>query len=171
MSSNVRSNLERLLKEGHFVVTGEIGPPKNADSGVVIRKAEALRGYCDAASITDNQTAVVRMSSLVSSLHVINTGMEPIMQMTVRDRNRIAIQSDLLGAYSLGIRNVVCMSGDHQSIGNHPESIGVNDLDSIQLIKTVRDMGERPALLRQTIEGVVLTFYGAVTSPFLEPLT
>jgi methylenetetrahydrofolate reductase (NADPH) len=171
LSSNVRSNLERLLKEGHFVVTGEIGPPKNADSGVVIRKAEALRGYCDAASITDNQTAVVRMSSLVSSLHVINTGMEPIMQMTVRDRNRIAIQSDLLGAYSLGIRNVVCMSGDHQSIGNHPESIGVNDLDSIQLIKTVRDMGERACFVNgETIEGVVPDFFtGAVTSPFLEP--
>ena len=113
MASNVRSNLERLLKKGHFVVTGEIGPPKNADSGVVIRKAEALRGYCDAASITDNQTAVVRMSSLVSSLHVINTGMEPIMQMTVRDRNRIA--PAIYWCLQLGIA-MLLHERNHQSI-------------------------------------------------------
>jgi methylenetetrahydrofolate reductase (NADPH) len=107
----------------------------------------------------------------VSSLHVLNAGIEPIMQMTVRDRNRIALQSDLLGAYSVGIRNVVCMSGDHQSIGNHPDSIGVNDLDSIQLITAVAEMGDKASFVNgETIEGVVPRFFtGAVTSPFLEP--
>lgn len=90
---------------------------KMQDAGVIVKKAELVRGYCDAANITDNQTAVVRMSSLVSSLHVLNAGIEPIMQVTIRDRNRIGIQSDLLGAYSLGIRNVVCMSGDHSLSG------------------------------------------------------
>lgn len=171
MTSNICSKLEGLLKRGHFVVTGEIGPPKNADAGVIEKKAEAIRGYCDAANVTDNQTAVVRMSSLVSSLHVLNSGIEPIMQMTVRDRNRIAIQSDLLGAYSLGIRNIVCMSGDHQSIGNHPDSIGVNDLDSIQLISALRNMGDNSLFInKETIQGVVPSFFtGAVTSPFLEP--
>lgn len=171
MTGSARSELEGLLKQGHFVVTGEIGPPKNADAGVIIRKAEAIRGYCDAANITDNQTAVVRMSSLVSAVHVLKAGIEPIMQVTIRDRNRIGIQSDLLGAYSLGIKNVMCMSGDHQSIGNHPESIGVNDLDSIQLIKAVSDMGEKGCFVNgEKIEGVVPRFFtGAVTSPFLEP--
>lgn len=171
MSENIRSNMESLLKNGHFVVTGEIGPPKNADREVIHKKAAAVRGFCDAANITDNQTAVVRMCSLVSSLHVLNSGIEPIMQMTVRDRNRIALQSDLLGAYSVGIRNIVCMSGDHQSIGNHPDSIGVNDLDSIQLISAAAAMGERASFVNgETITGVIPKFFtGAVTSPFLEP--
>lgn len=171
MTANLSSNLEYLLRQGHFVVTGEIGPPKNADAAVILNKAASIRGYCDAANITDNQTAVVRMSSLVSSLHVLESGIEPIMQMTVRDRNRIALQSDLLGAYSLGIRNVVCMSGDHQSIGNHPDSIGVNDLDSIQLIKAVADMRDKAVFVNgEEIQGVVPRFFtGAVTSPFLEP--
>lgn len=171
MTVNLGSNLEYLLRQGHFVVTGEIGPPKSADAAVIFNKAASIRGYCDAANITDNQTAVVRMSSLVSSLHVLESGIEPIMQVTVRDRNRIALQSDLLGAYSLGIRNVVCMSGDHQSIGNHPDSIGVNDLDSIQLIKAVADMRDKAVFVNgEEIHGVVPRFFtGAVTSPFLEP--
>ncbi len=171
MTDNLGSNLQNLLQQGHFVVTGEIGPPKNADAKVIYNKAHSIRGYCDAANITDNQTAVVRMSSSISSLHVLNTGIEPIMQVTVRDRNRIALQSDLLGAYSVGIRNVVCMSGDHQSIGNHPESMGVNDLDSIQLIKAVADMRDKAVFINgEEIQGVVPRFFtGAVTSPFLEP--
>lgn len=172
MSGNTRSKLEGLLRRGRFVVTGEIGPPKNADAAVITKKAESIHGYCDAANITDNQTAVVRMSSLVSSVHVLNAGIEPIMQVTVRDRNRIGIQSDLLGAYSLGVRNVVCMSGDHQSIGNHPESAGVNDLDSIQLIKAVSSMGNEGIFINgEKIEGTAPDFFaGAVTSPFLEPM-
>lgn len=171
MTDNLGSNLENLLRQGQFVVTGEIGPPKNADADVIVKKADSVRGFCDAANITDNQTAVVRMSSLVSSLHVLNSGIEPIMQMTVRDRNRIALQSDLLGAYSVGVRNVLCMSGDHQSIGNHPDSIGVNDLDSIQLIKAVADMRDKAVFVNgEEIQGVVPRFFtGAVTSPFLEP--
>ena len=159
ITDKARSKLEGLLKSGQFVVTGEIGPPKNADSGVIYNKAASILGYCDAANITDNQTAVVRMSSLVSSLHVLNAGIEPIMQMTVRDRNRIALQSDLLGAYSVGIRNVLCMSGDHQSIGNHPDSIGVNDLDSIQLITAVADMGDKAVFVNgEEIKGVIPQF-------------
>ncbi|NLK00879.1 MAG: methylenetetrahydrofolate reductase [Clostridia bacterium] len=165
------SNLERLLKEGHFVVTAEIGPPKNADARVLRNKAGLLKGFCDAANITDNQTAVVRLSSFASSVHILHEGVEPILQMTVRDRNRIALQSDLLGAYSLGIKNVVCMSGDHQVIGNHPESKGVYDIDSTQLIKAVWDMKCNKKFMNgEAIEDAAPNYFiGAVASPFLEP--
>jgi len=163
--------LERLLHEGYFVVTAEIGPPKNADPGVVANKALSLQGHCDAANITDNQTAVVRMSSIASAVHVLRAGLEPVVQMTVRDRNRIGLQSDLLGAYSLGIRNVVCMSGDHQRIGNHPDSKGVYDLDSVQLIQAVRNMRDEKRFINgEPIEGIAPSFFiGAVASPFAEP--
>ncbi|MGB9859069.1 MAG: methylenetetrahydrofolate reductase, partial [Moorellaceae bacterium] len=132
MSWKTESKLEKLLSQGHFVVSGEVGPPKHASPEGVLHHAALLRDYVDAVNLTDNQTAIVRMSSLAAAVHVLRAGVEPIMQMTVRDRNRIAIQSDLLGAYSLGIRNVLCLSGDHQSFGNHPTAKNVHDIDSIQ---------------------------------------
>jgi len=113
----VGSNLERILRAGHFAVTAELGPPQSADADVIRRKSALLKGCCDAVNITDNQTAIVRMSSIAAGAIVVQEGLEPVIQMTCRDRNRLAIQSDLLGAYALGMRNLLCLSGDHQQFG------------------------------------------------------
>ena len=133
------SNLARVLAAGEFAVTGELGPPKGHDPEAVRKKARLLEGCVDAANITDNQTAVVRMSSIAAGLILLESGIEPVIQMTCRDRNRLAIQSDLLGAYALGIRNLLCLSGDHQSGGNHPGAKNVHDIDSMQLIRMVNE--------------------------------
>ena len=105
------SNLERVLHNGHFAVTGELGPPQSADSEHIRKKAALLKGYCDAVNLTDNQTAIVRMSSIGAGTIVVQEGLEPVIQVTCRDRNRLAIQSDLLGAYALGMRNLLCLTG------------------------------------------------------------
>lgn len=146
MKTLVGSNLERVLGEGQFAVTAEVGPPRGPDAGVVAKKAGILRGVADAYNVTDNQTAVVRMSSIAASKILLQEGLEPIMQIVCRDRNRIAIQSDLLGAWALGMRNVLCLSGDHQSAGaggklhGHPGAKNVYDIDSIQLISIVKGL-------------------------------
>ncbi|UCC68987.1 MAG: methylenetetrahydrofolate reductase, partial [Armatimonadota bacterium] len=111
------SNLERVLEAGHFAVTAEIGPPMDCNGEVVLEKARILEGRADAFNITDCQTAVVRMSSIASAVMVMREGLEPVVQMTCRDRNRIAIQADILGAAALGVRNCLCIAGDHQSFG------------------------------------------------------
>src|SRR4030043_499191 len=140
-----KSNIERILEGGGFVVTSECGPPRGADAEVIRRKGELLRGVVDGVNVTDNQTSVVRMSSLAASAILKGMGLEPILQMVCRDRNRIALQSDILGAAALGINNVLCLSGDHQKFGDHPQGKNVYDIDSIQLIQTVcrmRDEGK-----------------------------
>jgi methylenetetrahydrofolate reductase (NADPH) len=140
------SRLESVLAGGHFAVTVEIGPPRGPNAEAVRSKARILRGFADAYNVTDNQTAVVRMSSIAASRILIDEGLEPVTQMTCRDRNRIALQSDLLGASALGIRNVLCLSGDHQKSGasgklkGHPGAKNVFDIDSIQLISIVKNM-------------------------------
>jgi len=136
------SNLEKVLSAGHFAVTAELGPPKSAEVEVIATKAGYLKGKVDAVNITDNQTAIVRMSSIGAGVLALKAGVEPVVQITCRDRNRLAIQADVLGAYALGVRNILCLSGDHQSFGNHQGCKNVYDLDSIQLIgalKTMRD--------------------------------
>ena len=110
------SNLERVLKEGHFAVTAEIGPPKSCNAAFVQRKADLLKGYADVFNITDNQTAIVRMSSIAAAVLIQQKGLEPVIQMTCRDRNRIGLQSDLLGAAALGIKNVLCLTGDPRAL-------------------------------------------------------
>jgi methylenetetrahydrofolate reductase (NADPH) len=138
------SKLERLLENGAFAVTAELGPPKGPDTDVVLKKIGLLRDACDAVNVTDNQTAIVRLSSVATSALLVQNGLEPVMQMTCRDRNRLAIQADLFGAVALGIRNVLCLTGDHQVFGNHKGSKNVYDLDSVQLIqmtKRLRDEG------------------------------
>jgi methylenetetrahydrofolate reductase (NADPH) len=164
------SNLEKILTGGQFAVTGELGPPKGADVSVIERKASLLRGNVDAINVTDNQTAIVRMSSIAVSAILKQMGLEPTMQMVVRDRNRIAIQSDIFGAYALGIRNILCLSGDHQKFGNHPTAKNVFDLDSIQLIQTVKRMrDEHKVLGGDEIDGAPQMFIGAAANPFADP--
>ncbi|RLF37380.1 MAG: methylenetetrahydrofolate reductase [Thermoplasmata archaeon] len=166
-----KSNLERVLVENNFAVTAEVGPPKGADADKVRVKGEILKGYADAFNVTDNQTAVVRLSSLAGSVILLNMGLEPIMQVACRDRNRIAIQSDVLGAASLGIRNILFITGDHQSFGNHPGAKGVYDLDSIQLIKVVKDMRDNGVFQSgdKIVAGKPDVFIGGVANPFAEP--
>ncbi|MFQ6116929.1 MAG: methylenetetrahydrofolate reductase [Candidatus Bipolaricaulia bacterium] len=171
MEPKAGSNLERVLAKGHFAVTGELGPPKSADPEVIRRKAEILKGYVDAINITDNQTAIVRMSSIGAAAILVGLGLEPVMQMTCRDRNRLAMQSDLLGAAALGIKNVLCLSGDHQSFGNHPTAKNVFDLDSMHLIQMVKRMrDERVFQCGEEIEGPEPRFFiGAAANPFADP--
>ncbi|PKM80220.1 MAG: 5,10-methylenetetrahydrofolate reductase [Firmicutes bacterium HGW-Firmicutes-14] len=170
MSEN-KSRLQTLFEQGEFVVTGEIGPPKSASGAGIREHAKHLSGYCDATNLTDNQTAIVRLSSIASGVHVLQAGGEPIVQMTCRDRNRIAIQSDLLGAYSLGIKNLLCLSGDHQSFGNHPTSANVFDVDSLQLIRMVKRMRDEKVFAcgEEIKKDEPRFFIGAVANPFADP--
>jgi len=164
------TNLEKVLAEGHFAVTGELGPPKGTSADFVRRKAEILRNYVDAVNITDNQTAVVRMSSVAACAIVKQIGLDPVMQMTCRDRNRIAMQSEVLGAVALGVGNLLCLSGDHQKFGNHPESKNVHDIDSMQLIQMVRHMRDDAQFLSgDKVSGGVRLFIGAAANPFADP--
>ncbi|HSR10380.1 MAG TPA: methylenetetrahydrofolate reductase, partial [Thermodesulfobacteriota bacterium] len=164
------SNLEKILSGGGFAVTGELGPPKGCDLSVVERKAGLLKGNVDSINVTDNQTAIVRMSSIAVSAILVRMGLEPNMQMVCRDRNRIAMQSDIFGAYALGIRNMLCLSGDHQKFGNQPTAKNVFDLDSIQLIQTVKQMrDEHKVLGGDDIEGPPQMFIGAAANPFADP--
>jgi len=164
------TNLEKVLDSGRFAVTAEAGPPKGTGARVVIRKGEVLRPCCDAVNVTDNQTAIVRMSSLAGCALLKQEGIDPVMQMVTRDRNRIAIQSDVLGAVALGIGNILCLSGDHQQFGNHPTAKGVFDIDSVQLIQTLKNMrDEKKFLCGEEVSGEVPLFIGAVENPFADP--
>lgn len=165
------SKLEQILNKGEFAVTAEIGPPKHSSPEAIKHHAEMMRDYVDATNITDCQTAIVRMSSIAAGLHVLKNGIEPIIQMTCRDRNRIAMQSDLLGAYSLGLRNVLCLSGDHQKFGNHPTAKNVYDIDSMHLINMVRRMRDDKVFLcgEEIKQAEPRFFIGAVANPFADP--
>ena len=164
------TNLEKVLESGRFAVTTEAGPPKGTSAEVIQRKADLLRDCCDAANVTDNQTAIVRMSSLAGCMLLKQQGVEPVMQIVCRDRNRIAIQSDVLGAVTLGIGNILCLSGDHQKLGNHPEAKGVFDIDSTQLIQTLKNMrDERKFINGDEVKGEVPLFIGAAANPFADP--
>ncbi|MCL6449885.1 MAG: methylenetetrahydrofolate reductase [Acetobacteraceae bacterium] len=163
--------LEALLERGEFVVTAEVGPPKGASSKGIRSHAALLKDFVDAINITDNQTAIVRLCSLAGALHVLAEGAEPVMQITCRDRNRIAIQSDVLGAASLGIKNILCLTGDHQSFGNHPGARNVFDLDSIQLISMLKGMrDEKRFQCGEEMKVEPRIFIGAAENPFADPL-
>ena len=171
------SNLEKKIASGGFAVTAELGPPKSADIDVIKKKASLLKGLVDAVNITDNQTAIVRVSSIGASKLVFDMGLEPIIQITCRDRNRLAIQADVLGAYLLGLRNVLCLTGDHQCFGNHPTARYVFDLDSIQLIDMLRNMrdekifacGEEIKNSKKSEPKEPKMFIGAAANPFADP--
>ena len=166
------SNLERILAAGEFAVTGEIGPPKNFDAEKVRNKVSLLKGYVDAANITDNQTGIVRMSSIGAGILILGEGLEPVIQVTCRDRNRLAIQSDILGAAAHGIKNVLCLSGDHQSFGNHPGAKNVHDLDSMQLVRMFQEMRDKNQFQcgEEISGGGPPLFIGAAANPFADPV-
>jgi methylenetetrahydrofolate reductase (NADPH) len=164
------SKLEKILKNGHMAVTSEVGPPRSADAESVIKKGHMIKDHVDCINITDNQTSVCRICSLASCIHLKNEGLEPALQMVVRDRNRIALQSDILGAASFGINSILCLSGDHQSFGDHPNSQNVFDLDSMQLIQTVRYMRDEGKFLGgDKIKVPPRLFVGAAANPFADP--
>ena len=170
MSKKSLSQLQIVLSKGDFAVTAECGPPRGSDPGIISKKAELLKGYVDAVNVTDNQTAIVRMSSITACTHLLQMGLEPVMQMVTRDRNRIAMQSDIIGAYSLGIKNILCLSGDHQSFGSQPDAMNVFDIDSIQLIHAVRAMREEGKDMSGfDLKGPPRMFIGAAANPFADP--
>ncbi len=166
-----RSRLEKVLNAGLFAVTAECGPPKGSNLSVLEKKAGFLKGRVDAVNVTDNQTAIVRMSSLAACSILKGLGHEPVLQMVTRDRNRIALQSDLFGAYALGISNVLCLTGDHHSFGNQKQALGVFDLDSIQLVRTVKDMRDEGRIIGgDEIDDPPKMFIGAAANPFADPV-
>lgn len=165
------SVLQKLLEQGVFVVTAEVGPPKGVDQEGFRKKCAQVKGYVDAVNVTDNQTAVVRLSSFASCLIVRTMGLEPVMQLACRDRNRIALQSDFLGACALGIENFLCITGDHQSLGNHPDAKSVFDIDSIQLLSIFRRLRDEGILANgEKVRGDIRAFLGAGENPFADPL-
>jgi methylenetetrahydrofolate reductase (NADPH) len=167
---NSESNLEKVFRSGQFAFTGELGPPRGTDVEEVKEKAKFLKGNVDAVNITDNQTAVVRMSSWAASLILIQEGLEPNYQMVCRDRNRLAMQADILGGSALGIRNMLCLSGDHQQFGDHPDAMGVFDIDSTQLIAMVKQMRDEGLFLSGAeIHQPPKMFIGAAANPFADP--
>lgn len=164
------SRLRTLLNRGEFVITGECGPPRGPDCSVVQKKAGWLKGVLDGVNVTDNQTSIVRMSSVAASKLLLDEGLEPVMQMVCRDRNRIAIQSDIFGASALGIRNLLCLSGDHQRFGNQQGAKNVFDVDSIQLLQICRQIRDEGTILGgDAVEGNVDLFLGAASNPFGDP--
>jgi methylenetetrahydrofolate reductase (NADPH) len=170
MSEKPISRLQEILAKGEFAVTAECGPPRGTNPEVIRKKGEVLNGYVDAVNVTDNQTAIVRMSSIAACAHLLQMGLEPVMQMVVRDRNRIALQSDIMGAYSLGIRNILCLSGDHQSFGSQPDALNVFDIDSMNLIRTVQTMrDEGKDMSGFDLNDPPVMFIGAAANPFADP--
>ena len=165
-----KSNLQKVFEAGRFSVTAEIGPPMSADADNVRKKARELAGIVDAANVTDNQTAIVRMSSIAAAFLSKEEGIETVVQMTMRDRNRIAMQSDLLGAWAMGLKNLLVLSGDHQSFGNHPQSKNVFDVDSIQFLQAMNNLQENGLFLGGSkCKNPPHFFLGATTNPFADP--
>ena len=170
MNAKTPSKLEQILAAGHFAVTSECGPPRGSDPDAIKKKAKLLKNHVDAINITDNQTSVTRMCSLSACIHLKQMGLEPILQMVTRDRNRIAIQSDILGAASWDINNILCLSGDHQSFGDCANGQNVHDIDSMQLIQTVRQMRDQGKFINgDEIKRPPSMFIGAAANPFADP--
>ncbi len=164
------SKLEKVLASGNLAVTSEVGPPRGAIPEIVREKANLIKDHVDAVNVTDNQTAMVRMSSWAAGVIIKQMGLDPILQMVTRDRNRLAMQSDIIGAYSLGINTMMCLSGDHAKFGDHPMANGVFDLDSVQLVQTVKKMRDEGKFQGGAdINTPPKMFIGAAANPFADP--
>ncbi|MBW1889373.1 MAG: methylenetetrahydrofolate reductase [Deltaproteobacteria bacterium] len=170
MKANTSSRLKKVLSAGHLAVTSECGPPRGSDPEVIVKKANLIKDHVDAVNITDNQTSVTRMCSLAACIRLKIMGLDPVLQMVTRDRNRIALQSDILGAASFDISNVLCLSGDHQSFGDCAQGQNVHDIDSMQLIQMVRHMRDDGKFLGgDDIKRPPQMFVGAAANPFADP--
>ena len=164
------SRLQEKLEAGEFVVTGEIGPPKGIDTHEMDEEIEHLRGKVVAINVTDIQSSVMRLGSLIVSEHLVRQGLEPVFQLTCRDRNRLAIQTELLSAAWVGIENVLALTGDHQFLGDHPMARGVFDLDSVSLLQTIDTLVKGKDLAGNDLQGAPKLFPGAVVAPGLDPV-
>lgn len=162
--------LNELFEQGKFVVTAEVGPPKGVDIQEMLADAELLRGKVDAINVTDQQSAVMRLGSLATCRLLKERGLEPVFQVTCRDRNRIALQSDLLSAYALGLENVLCLTGDYVSLGDHPDAMPVFDLDAVSLLEAARQLQKGRDLADKELKGSPEFCLGAVVTPGAEPL-
>lgn len=163
------STLQQKLSQQGFVITAEVCPPKGCDCSLFVRQAQALAGVVDAINVTDNQGANMRISPLAASSILLHAGVEPIFQLTCRDRNRLALQSDLLGAAAMGITNILALTGDHISFGDHREGKAVFDLDSVQLLEGIKQLESGFDLSGKKLEGTPLFFTGAAAAPEAEP--
>jgi methylenetetrahydrofolate reductase (NADPH) len=164
------SKLKQALEGGQFVATGEIGPPKGVALDKCLHDADMLRDHVVAVNVTDLQSAVLRIGSLAVSTKLVERGLEPVYQLTCRDRNRLALQSDLLSAWALGIENVLCLTGDHPVLGDHTEAKPVYDLDSVQLLKAASSLNQGYDMAGHELESRPGFFLGAVVTPGAEPL-
>ena len=165
------SNLQEKLETGGFVITGEIGPPKGTNVDPCLQEAEEyLKGRCTAVNVTDNQSSVMRFGSMATCRMLLDRGIEPVLQMVCRDRNAIALQSDVLSAYGLGIRNVLAITGDHQTLGDHPQSTGVFDLDSVGLLQVLTGLESGKDMSGEALDGSPEFFKGAVVTPCVDPV-
>ncbi len=158
-------SLQSSLESGKFVITSEVGPLKGTDITELNEVAECLRGRVDAANVTDQQSAVMRLGSLAVSHLLREKGLDTVFQMTCRDRNRIALQSDLLNAWVLGIENVLAITGDLPSLGDHPQAMPVYDIDSVQLLKVISGLNEGHDMVGNELKGKPNFFSGAVVNP------
>jgi len=166
----LKRTLSSAIESGRFIVTGELGPPLGASEAVVRKKAAHFRDVVDAVNTTDNQSGIVRMSSIASAAILVDEGLDPIVQMTCRDRNRIALQSDMLGAHALGVRNLLLLTGDHMTMGNHPNAKPVYDMDSVQLIEAARNLCEARFMSGDEVKSPPDFLLGGAANPFAEPM-
>jgi methylenetetrahydrofolate reductase (NADPH) len=163
------TTLSRKMGDNRFVITAELAPPRGSDMGAFLRMAEFVAPHVDAINVTDNQGANMRMTPLTAAALLVREGIEPIMQLTCRDRNRLALQSDLLGASAMGIHNVLALTGDHISCGDHRQGRAVFDLDSVMLIQMIRGLNEGVDINGKPLDGSTTFFAGAAAAPEVEP--
>lgn len=164
------AGFERAFAEKDFVVTAEVGPPKGTEISEMLHHIDVLKDKVDGLNVTDNQSSVMRISSLAVCRLILDQGGEPILQLTCRDRNRLALQSELLSAWVLGVKSVLCLTGDYVSVGDHPQAKPVFDLDSVQLLQTVALMNQGKDLAGNEMQGSTDLFAGAVVTPEADPI-
>jgi len=164
------TSLQQALAKGEFAVTAEVAPPKGTDTTEMMENAEFLRGKVHAINVTDQQSSVMRLGSLASCRLLKESGFEPVFQLTTRDRNRIALQSDLLSSYVLGIENVLCLTGDHVTLGDHPQAKPVFDLDSVSLLMAAKGLADGADMAGESLKGIPTFHLGAAVTPGYEPM-